>query len=304
MRKYVDGLVSVIMPTYKRSEKLTRAIKSVLNQTYTSIELLLINDNEPNDEFTKELLIRVSEFEKDSRFRLIIQEKHINGAVARNVGIKKAKGEFIAFLDDDDWWEKEKIEQQVKKLRSLSREWGGVSCRIKQYNNEELIAKLPRYKSGYVYKDILMLKSDFATGTILVRHSALDDAGYFDENLLRHQDLQLLVNFTYKYKLYQLDEFLHCCDVSDTQNRPNLQRIVEAKKAFFKSVKPIISTLTKNEMKSIISIHKYEIAYVALKSKQYNKFFMYFISASKSFGGARIMLRKSLSKYLNKVEIE
>ena len=301
MRKYVDGLVSVIMPTYKRSEKLIRAIKSVLNQTYTNIELLLINDNEPDDDFTKELLIRISAFENDSRFRLIMQEKHINGAVARNVGIKQAKGEFIAFLDDDDWWEKEKIEHQVKKLQSLSKEWGGVSCRIKQYNNEELIAKLPRYKSGYVYKDILMLKSDFATGTILVRHSALDDTGYFDENLLRHQDLQLLVNFTYKYKLYQLDEFIHCCDVSDTQNRPDLQRIIKAKKAFFKSVKHIIITLTKKEWKTISSAHKYEIAYIALKNKQYKSFVSYFISATKSFNGFTIMFKKILLKCLEKM---
>lgn len=51
--KYVEGLVSVIMPTYKRSEKLLRAIDSVLNQTYKNLELLLVNDNEPFDEYTE-----------------------------------------------------------------------------------------------------------------------------------------------------------------------------------------------------------------------------------------------------------
>ena len=104
--KYVEGLVSVIMPTYKRSEKLLRAIDSVLNQTYKNLELLLVNDNEPFDEYT-ELLEKneVEKYSNDERFHLILQDKHINGAVARNVGIRQARGQYIAFLDDDDWWE-------------------------------------------------------------------------------------------------------------------------------------------------------------------------------------------------------
>ena len=298
MEKYIEGLVSVVMPTYKRSEKLSRAIESVLGQTYYNIELLLVNDNDPLDEYTKELKKRVKKYEKDNRFKLIIQERHINGAVARNVGIKKAKGEYIAFLDDDDWWEKNKIENQVKKLQQLPNEWGGVSCRIKQYNDKELIAKLPLYRNGHVYKDILMLKSDFATGTILVRHTALDETGYFDETLLRHQDLQLLVNFTYEYKLYQLDEFLHCCDVSDVQNRPNVKKIIESKKAFFKSIKLIMRTLTRQEKRCIKSMHYYEVAYVALKCKQYDAFGAYLFKGAHSFSGTILFLRKIFLKML------
>ena len=74
-----------------------------------------------------------------------------------------------------------------------------------------------------------------------------DETGYFDEKLLRHQDLQLLIQFTHKYKLYQVDEFLHCCDVSDVQNRPNGDKAVEYKKLFFHSVNPIFQTMTKKE---------------------------------------------------------
>ena len=102
---YIEGLVSVIMPTYRRSEKLIRAIESVLNQTYKNLELLLVNDNEPFDEYTEQLKKRVEKYSADKRFQLIIQEKHVNGAVARNFGIRRAKGQYIAFLDDDDWWE-------------------------------------------------------------------------------------------------------------------------------------------------------------------------------------------------------
>jgi len=70
--KYVEGLVSVIMPTYKRSEKLIRAIDSVLNQTYSHLELLLVNDNDPFDEYTQELKIKLKEkdFQLQKRYTM------------------------------------------------------------------------------------------------------------------------------------------------------------------------------------------------------------------------------------------
>ncbi len=269
MSQYIEGLVSVIMPTYKRSEKLIRAIDSVLSQTYSMIELILVNDNEPNDEFTEELKRRVTVYSLDSRFHLILQDKHINGAVARNVGIKKAKGEYIAFLDDDDWWKPNKIAIQVDVLRNLSPEWGGVSCMIERYKNDTLISRQPSYPSGNVYKEVLMLNADYETGSLLLRHTALDKTGYFDPKLLRHQDLQLLVNFTYKYKLMMVEEYLHCRDISDAQNRPNVEKIINAKRAFFESVKPVIDSLSKAERRQVYLLNNAEVGYVQLKNRNY-----------------------------------
>ena len=149
--KYVEGLVSVIMPTYKRSEKLLRAIDSVLNQTYKNLELLLVNDNEPFDEYTELLKKRVEKYSNDERFHLILQDKHINGAVARNVGIRQARGQYIAFLDDDDWWELNKLEEQVKELKSLDDSWGAVSCKFTLYDqNGNVIGKTKKYRDGYI----------------------------------------------------------------------------------------------------------------------------------------------------------
>ena len=269
MEKYIDGLVSVVMPTYKRSEKLFRAIDSVLNQSYRNLELLLVNDNDPNDDNTKLLKKRVEKYKNDPRFHLILQERHINGAVARNVGINNAKGEYIAFLDDDDWWEVDKIKIQIDELKDLSSEWGGISCRIKRYNNDKLIMIQPLYKEGYVYKEVLMLTADYETGTLLLRHKALDEAGYFDPTLLRHQDLQLLVNFTYKFKLKQSNELLHCRDVSDSQNRPNVEKIIKYKNAFFDSISPVLNRLTTKEKKVVFSLHRAEIGYVQFKNHCY-----------------------------------
>ncbi len=109
-------LVSCVIPTYKRSDMLPRAIQSVLNQTYSNIEVLIVDDNEPNDEYSLETQKTIAVFLKDPRIKFIQQEKHINGAVARNVGINAAKGKYVAFLDDDDEWLPEKIEKQLAVL--------------------------------------------------------------------------------------------------------------------------------------------------------------------------------------------
>lgn len=296
MAQYTAGLVSVIMPTYKRSEKLTRAIESVLAQTYKNLELLLVNDNEPEDAYTQELKERVSCYNTDERFKLIIQDKHINGAVARNVGIRQAKGEYIAFLDDDDWWKCDKLEKQVAALSARSEEWGGVSCKIEQYDNEILIARSRKYADGHIYKDILNLQSDVATGTLLLRHTALDDAGYFDENLLRHQDLQLLTQFTYRYKLMEVDEYLHCCDVSDAQNRPDGEKLLQHKEKFFASVKNVMDTLTPAERKCVYSIHSFEVGYVFWKSRNMGKCFRHCIKVLASPKAVALSARKVFEK--------
>lgn len=273
---YKKDLVSVVIPTYKRSEMLLRALDSILNQTYKNIEVLLVNDNEPNDEFTLEVKKRVERYKSDSRFNFIIQDKHVNGAVARNIGIKKAKGEYIAFLDDDDWWESNKIEEQVKEIKKLDDTWGGVSCKFTLYDkNNNVIGKTQKYRDGYIYKDILNLMTDAPTGTLLLRHDYLDMTRCFDETLLRHQDLQLLVDFTSKYKLKEVDLYLHCVDVSDTQNRPDYSKLINYKKAFFKSINSVMNSLSEGERQCIYAMHKYELGYVCLKNREWIRGFCY-----------------------------
>ena len=280
---YLEGLVSVILPTYKRSIKLERAIESVLNQTYQNLELFLVNDNDNEDSFTKDLLKRVEKYKTDSRFHLVFQDRHRNGAVARNVGIKLSRGEYIAFLDDDDWWKQNKIERQVDVLNKLDSSWGAVSCKYVLYDDQNrVVRKTKKYRSGLIYKDILRLTTDVATSTLLVRRKALDESGLFDEDLLRHQDLQLLVCLTSKFKLLQINEYLHCCDISDAQNRLNGDKLIEAKAAFFKSVDKQMKMLTKSEQRCIYAMNDFEVGYVFLKNKEFRKGFRYILHVFKS----------------------
>ena len=113
-----NDLVSCVIPSYKRAETLRRAINSVLAQTYSHIEVIVVDDNIANDEFSKALHSVLNEYKGDDRVRLVTQPQHINGAEARNAGIRAAQGEYIAFLDDDDEWLPEKTEKQVACLEN------------------------------------------------------------------------------------------------------------------------------------------------------------------------------------------
>ena len=260
-------LVSVIMPTYRREGTLRRAIKSVLDQTYKNLELIVVNDNGDDGWFTPVVRDVVGSFSKiDGRVRLLEPSVHKNGAFARNRGVKASSGELLAFLDDDDWWEPEKIARQVEAFASLSDEWGVVSCRVKRYRGDELISVLPKHPDGHVYKDIMLIVSDFATGTLMVRRSLFDEVGGFDENLVRHQDLQLLIELTYRKKLMQLDEPLYCCDVSDDQNRLGPNDLVEAKRALFESVANVYSSLRSSEKLAVAAAHRAEVGRIRVKN--------------------------------------
>ncbi len=264
---YIDGLVSVIIPTYRRSEFLSKAILSVLGQTYTNLEVLVVNDNIPGDKYSEELC-RIISLIKDKRLFLIEQDKHINGAAARNVGIRKAVGEYIAFLDDDDYWEKDKIEIQVAMLNSLSPEWGAVSCLNRAYKNGLLTRCSLPHKSGFIFREILERRISLTMGSVLIKRSALDDSGYFDEGLSRHQDLQLFARLSYKYKIRLIKRYLYNIELKDRSNQPSAENLIAIKKAYFHSINDLLNTLTESEIKIVKSMHRMEIANAFLRERR------------------------------------
>lgn len=296
---YGNKLVSIIIPTYKRAIMLHRAIASTLEQTYCNIEVLVVSDNEPNDEFTAKARETVESF-NDSRVRLITQEKHINGAVARNVGIKASKGEYISFLDDDDYYEKDKIEKQVALLSSLDESWGGVCCRYKVYKKGRLIEVMPSFKSGKVYKEVIMRLIKTQTNCLLLRRKALFDAGLFDETLLRHQDVQLLARFTYNYKLMYQDEFLNNLDQDDNMNRAKPEKVMELKKTFFVSVQDIIESFSSLEKYRFKLLTRFDIGALYILDGQKFKGILHCFSIFFS----PIATIQSLKKVLEKKKME
>ena len=108
-------LVSVVMATYKREETLKKALKSLVEQTYDKVEIILVDDN-ANKEWNSKVEEIVNEISKMHSIVYIQNEKNKGSAEARNIGIRRATGSYITFLDDDDIYLPNKIKNQVEHM--------------------------------------------------------------------------------------------------------------------------------------------------------------------------------------------
>ncbi len=197
-----NKLVSVIIPTYKRPDTLSRAIDSVLRQTYSPIEIFVVDDNNPDTEgraLTEELM---KKYENEPRVTYLKHEKNKNGSAARNTGARASKGEYLAFLDDDDEYLPCKIEAQVKRLEELDEEWGACYCRYYRKSGDKIISRSMEKREGYVSFHELCRNFWHGGGTgPIVRRSVFEDVGGFDESFWRNQDYEYMLKITKKYKL-------------------------------------------------------------------------------------------------------
>lgn len=193
-------LVSVIIPTYKRPRNLITALESVLCQTYHNIEVIVVNDtgNDTNyqSEYTKLLLPFL---DKITYINLPI---NLGGGSARNCGIERAKGEYICFLDDDDYYGVDRVQNAANQIQKYnSDEIWGVYC---GYDNKENNAVNSTVYSGNLSYDILNLNySEFSlnTDTVFIKKDILDrNQIRFNPKLRRHQDLDLFLKlFNYGF---------------------------------------------------------------------------------------------------------
>jgi teichuronic acid biosynthesis glycosyltransferase TuaG len=110
----LSSLVSIITPSFNSARFIKECIDSVLSQTYADWELLIVDDCSKDN--SKELLFNIEK--KDPRVKVTFLDNNIGSAEARNIAIRQAKGKYIAFLDSDDYWEKEKLANQIEFMKS------------------------------------------------------------------------------------------------------------------------------------------------------------------------------------------
>jgi len=199
-------LVSIIIPTYNRADLLSRAIQSVINQTYKDWELLIIDDGSTDN--TKEI---VEEFvKKDPRIKYFYQENKGQGA-ARNLGIRESKGEYIAFLDSDDEFLENKIEKSVK-IFNEDKNIGMIYSNaiiIGNYLDNKKSLEISKLYYGNIYKKLL-LNNFITTSTVVVKKEVFLNCGFFNKSsLLRNfEDYDMWLRIAKKYKIGYISEVL------------------------------------------------------------------------------------------------
>ena len=220
-------LVSAVITTHNRLELLKRAVKSVQDQTYSNIELIVVDD--VSTDGTREYCEA-----QDFTYIYIPKDESRGGNHARNIGIEAAHGEYVAFLDDDDYWLPEKIKKQMAVMESHDCEL--VHCG----KTEEIITskgisyreKLPEPDHyGDMSRNILLTIRAATTSNLLVKRQALLEVEMFDENMKFWQEYELLIRLAQRKPFYCVHESLTMYRVDVTDNARLTNKYFEWKKA-------------------------------------------------------------------------
>ncbi|WP_121628877.1 glycosyltransferase [Poseidonibacter antarcticus] len=181
-------LVSIVVPTHNRSQMMQRAIKSLLEQTYQNIEILVCDDGSSDD---TQAVLKIYE---DKRIIILKNETPKGACSARNIGIFKANGEFITFLDDDDEFLPTRIEEMVN---AWDDRWAYIATGLK-------VIKSKNKSSLMIPNKIISLNSmlfKMATGiSNFTKTKRIVELGGFDESLFSSQDTDIWIRLNIKYR--------------------------------------------------------------------------------------------------------
>lgn len=178
----VQGLVSAVVTTYKRPDSAKRAIHSVLAQTYQPIEILVVEDGSDSD------LEQWCNREAPERITYIRHEYNKGLAASRNTGLMRAKGSYVAYLDDDDEWKPERIKKQIEVISKLSEDekckFGVISCCVEvQSSDKNLITVYHHGTTGNLKESIKQHGLFTPPSSFLFSKFALEKVNGFDETL-------------------------------------------------------------------------------------------------------------------------
>jgi len=195
--------VSVVIPTFNRARKVVRAISSVLDQTFTNYEIIVVDDGS-SDETSHSL----AQFNHTSKITCLSHPINLGVSAARNIGILASRAPLLAFLDSDDYWLPEKLEVQVRFFRQNPK---AVACQTEELWIRKGRRINPRKKhrkpSGYIFESSLKLCL-VSPSAVMLKRSLLDKVGLFDENLPVCEDYDLWLRMSLRYPIAYLDEKL------------------------------------------------------------------------------------------------
>lgn len=185
----MSELVSVVIPTFNRADILAKAVDSARQQTYQNLEIIVVSDGstDQTDQVVQQLQ------QEDRRIRYLSYSPGKGGNFARNHGARHAKGEIIAFLDDDDTWHEQKIDKQLSTLgkdEKVGLVYTGALAIYEEENTSYTIT--PKYR-GDLSREIFKANLIGITSTVLLRKRVFEEAGFFDEMLPARQDYDMWI---------------------------------------------------------------------------------------------------------------
>lgn len=214
----MDKLVSVIIPTYNRALMLKRAIESLIKQQYKNIEIIVVDDGSEDE--TEDIIVALD----DPRIQYIKSEGNNGVSFARNIGLRKASGEYIAFLDSDDVFFLNKIREQVDLLEEITPPPGMVFTNYWEVGEDKHLAVKGSIASGFV-STVNKFSSEVKSGPTgwVITRGCFKEIGFFDEELRTLEDVDYFVRILNRFPVYFLnkalaEKYVHGCSLGGVSN--------------------------------------------------------------------------------------
>lgn len=196
--------VSVIIPTYNRAKTILNSVNSVLQQSYSDVEVLIVDDASVDE--TQAVIESVQE----ERVKYIKLPQNSGASVARNIGVEYAQGQIIAFEDSDDIWHYDKLEKQMKYWKEHP-EYAMIYCSYNMHKKDSVYQVPERDWSGDLEGDIfasLLVRNTVGTPTMLMYKEAFQSVGGFDTTMNCLEDWDFAIKFAREYKIGYVEETL------------------------------------------------------------------------------------------------
>lgn len=194
-------LVSVIIPTYNRSELVSRAIESALAQTYENVEIIVVDDASTDD--TRDVVRSYGD-----RVTLLTHETNRHVSAARNTGIERSSGEYVAFLDDDDEWLPTKLQRQYDCITTAGDEVGLVYSWMDYHDGERICKRYRPRLQGDILEQAIGGQPIGSCSTLFLDRRVLEQVGGFDESLPRGNDGDFIRRVSREYEVDYVPEVL------------------------------------------------------------------------------------------------
>lgn len=184
--KIENELVSIVTPTYNSQEYIEEAVLSVINQTYTNWELIIVDDCSKDE--TRRILKKIAA--SDARVNVIYSNVNSGSGISRNIGLKHAKGQYVAFLDSDDIWEFNKLELQIDYLRKTNAAICHTSFSFVDENGDDRPGRVHASKSVDLERNLK--RTEIGTSTAIINRNIIQKEFLFPSMRAR-QDLKLWI---------------------------------------------------------------------------------------------------------------
>lgn len=278
-------LVSVIIATYKRDISLKNAIESIMKQTYEDIEIIVVDDN-ADEKWNYKVKGIIDNINKIHPIIYIKNEVNKGSAETRNIGIRKATGEYITFLDDDDIYLPKKIENQLNHMIDTGADYSVTDLELLNENGKRVEKRTRDYIKNNSIDELLkkhLMHHITGTDTMMFKKEYLNSIGGFeainvgDEFYLMQKAIEAGGKFTY-LPICDIKAYVH----SKTEGLSSGDNKINGENLLYEYKKKYFNRLDKKTIRYINMRHYAVLAFAEIRRKEYVKFMKYSIQAGVS----------------------